>query len=104
MGWVSPTYDGDGNLTYDGVFTKTENGGLVDAIFVTEADNREVLEYNGTSGALVRLWAGVQHCTARRRDDGNRTPRSSASWGYSTASPRLKQRRSTEQAMQGNRN
>jgi RHS repeat-associated protein len=86
VGTVSPTYDGNGNLTFDGTFTygydgrsrltsavgagntaaytfdaqgrrktKTVNG--TTTIFVTDADNREVLEYDGTSGAILRWYA-----------------------------------------------
>jgi YD repeat-containing protein len=81
VGAVSPTYDGNGNLTSDGTFalgydaesrltsasgagntasytydaqgrrkTKTVNG--TTTVFVTDAGNREVLEYDGASGAL----------------------------------------------------
>jgi RHS repeat-associated protein len=86
VGAVSPTYDGNGNLTFDGTFTlgydaenrltsasgagntasyaydsqgrrktKTVNG--TTTVFVTDADNREVLEYDGTSGAIQRWYA-----------------------------------------------
>jgi RHS repeat-associated protein len=78
---VTPSYDGNGNLTGDGTFTygydaenrltsasgaglsasyaydaqgrrksKTVNGATT--IFVTDTDNREVLEYDGSSGAI----------------------------------------------------
>jgi RHS repeat-associated protein len=90
VGSVTPTYDGNGNLTYDGSFTycydaesrltgivtgtcasptttiatyaydaqgrrksKTVSGATT--IYVTDADNREVLEYNGSTGA-VEAW------------------------------------------------
>ena len=86
VGAVSPTYDGNGNLTSDGTFTlgydaenrlisasgagntvsyaydaqgrrkmRTVNG--VTTVFVTDAGNREVLEYDGTSGAIQRWYA-----------------------------------------------
>jgi len=81
-----PTYDGNGNLTGDGTFTyaydaenrlasasgagntasytydgqgrrklKTVNG--TTTVFVTDADNREVLEYDGASGQILRWYA-----------------------------------------------
>ncbi len=87
VGSVSPTYDGNGDLTYDGSFTycydtesrltgivtgscgsptstvatyvydaqgrrKSKTVGSTTTIYVTDADNREVLEYNGSSGAM----------------------------------------------------
>jgi RHS repeat-associated protein len=83
---VSPTYDGNGNLTSDGTFTlgydsqnrlisasgagntasysydaqgrrktKTVNG--TTTVFVTDAGNREVLEYDGATGAIQRWYA-----------------------------------------------
>jgi len=83
---VSPSYDGNGNLTFDGTFTfgydaenrltsasgagntvsnaydaqgrrktKTVNGATT--VFVTDAGNREVLEYDGSSGAIQRWFA-----------------------------------------------
>jgi RHS repeat-associated protein len=86
VGTVSPTYDGNSNLTFDGTFsfgydaenrltsavgagntaaytwdaqgrrkTKTVNG--VTTVFVTDAGNREVLEYDGSSGAILRWYA-----------------------------------------------
>jgi RHS repeat-associated protein len=86
VGTVTPSYDGNGNLTFDGTFTlgydaenrltsaigagntasytydaqgrrktKTVNG--VTTVFVTDAGNREVLEYDGTSGAIQRWYA-----------------------------------------------
>jgi RHS repeat-associated protein len=80
VGSVSPTYDGNGNLTSDGTFTygydaenrlisatgsglaasyaydaqgrrKSKTVNGTTTIYVTDADNREVLEYDGTSGA-----------------------------------------------------
>ena len=90
---VTPTYDGNGNLTYDGTFTycydaenrltgviqggtcasptttvatyaydaqgrrKSKAVGGATTIFVTDADNREVLEYNGSSGAVLNWYA-----------------------------------------------
>ncbi|MEI9997339.1 MAG: RHS repeat-associated core domain-containing protein [Rhizomicrobium sp.] len=85
VGPVLPTYDANGNITFDGTFAysydaenrltgiaqgasavarysydaqgrrrgKTLAGGKT--IYVTDADNREVLEYDGTTGA-VRNW------------------------------------------------
>jgi RHS repeat-associated protein len=86
VGAVTPSYDGNGNLTGDGSFgygydaenrltsasgagttatygydgqgrrkLKTVNGATT--VFVTDADNREVLEYDGTSGAILRWYA-----------------------------------------------
>jgi RHS repeat-associated protein len=83
---VTPTYDGNGNLTSDGTFTfgydsenrlisasgagntasytfdaqgrrktKTVNG--TTTVFVTDTGNREVLEYDGASGAVRRWYA-----------------------------------------------
>jgi YD repeat-containing protein len=95
VGAVTPTYDGNGNLTYDGTYTycydaesrltgiigagtcasptttvasyaydaqgrrKTKTVGGTTTAYVTDADNREVLEYNGTSGsgALLRWYS-----------------------------------------------
>jgi len=82
----TPSYDSNGNLTNDGTFTfgydaenrltsavgagntasyaydaqgrrktKTVNGGTA-TVFVTDADNREVLEYDGSSGAILRWY------------------------------------------------
>jgi len=86
VGAVTPTYDGNSNLTFDGTFTlgydaenrlisavgagntaaytydtqgrrktRTVNGTMT--VFVTDASNREVLEYDGTSGAIQRWCA-----------------------------------------------
>ncbi len=86
VGAASPSYDGNGNLTSDGIFTlgydaenrlisasgagntasytfdaqgrrktKTVNGATT--VFVTDAGNREVLEYDGASGAVQRWYA-----------------------------------------------
>jgi len=86
VGAVTPTYDGNGNLTSDGTFTfgydsenrltsasgagnaasyifdpqgrrktKTVNGATT--VFVTDASNREVLEYDGVNGAILRWYA-----------------------------------------------
>lgn len=93
VGSVTPSYDGNGSLTSDGVFTycydaenrltsalsagtcasptatvatyafdaqgrrkaKTVNGTMT--VFVTDADNREVLEYDGGTGAIQRWYA-----------------------------------------------
>jgi RHS repeat-associated protein len=86
VGAVTPSYDGNGNLTSDGMFTlgydaenrmtsavgagntasysydaqgrrktKTVNG--TTTVFVTDAANREVLEYDGASGAILRWYA-----------------------------------------------
>src|SRR5450756_968333 len=86
VGAASPSYDGNGNLTSDGTFTfgydaenrltsangagntasytydaqgrrktKTVNG--VTTVFVADAGNREVLEYDGGSGAIQRWYA-----------------------------------------------
>jgi RHS repeat-associated protein len=82
---VTPTYDGNGNLTYDGAFTyaydaesrltsiqqgattvaaylydgqgrrKTKTVGSTTTVYTTDADNREVLENDGSSGQ-VRQW------------------------------------------------
>jgi RHS repeat-associated protein len=86
VGAVTPGYDGNGNLTFDGTLTfgydaenrltsavgagnsaaytydaqgrrktRTVNGATT--VFVTDAGNREVLEYDGTSGAIQRWYA-----------------------------------------------
>jgi RHS repeat-associated protein len=86
VGAVTPTYDGNGNLTADGTFTfgydsenrltsavgagntaaytydakgqrrtKTVNG--TTTVFVNDAYNREVLEYDGANGAIQRWYA-----------------------------------------------
>ncbi|MDA8248906.1 MAG: DUF6531 domain-containing protein [Rhodospirillales bacterium] len=93
VGSVSPTYDQNGDLTYDGSFTycydteshltgiltsgscaspgttvatyaydgqgrrKSGTVGGTTTIYVTDADNRDVLEYDATSGALGRWYA-----------------------------------------------
>jgi RHS repeat-associated protein len=86
VGSVSPSYDGNGNLTSDGTFTfgcdaenrltsasgagntatyafdaqggrKTRTVNGTTTVFVTDADNREVLEYDGGSGAIQRWYA-----------------------------------------------
>lgn len=87
VGSVTPTYDGNGNLTYDGTFTygydaegrltavsqggsavaayafdaqgrrKLKTVGAATTVYVTDADNREVLEYDGTSGQIERWYA-----------------------------------------------
>ena len=83
---MTPAYDGNGNLTYDGTFTygydaesrlvsasgsgvsasyaydaqgrrKSKTIGSTTTVFVTDADDREVLEYEGTSGAVQRWYA-----------------------------------------------
>jgi RHS repeat-associated protein len=90
VGFVTPTYDGNGNLTSDGTFTfgyDTENR-LITAsktgtsatyasdaqgrrkaksvttgatntttVFVTDADNREVLEYDAATASILRWYA-----------------------------------------------
>jgi RHS repeat-associated protein len=86
VGAVSPSYDGNGNLTSDGTFTlgydaenrltsasgagntaaytydaqgrrksRTVNG--TTTVSITDANNREVLEYDGSSGAIQRWYA-----------------------------------------------
>jgi RHS repeat-associated protein len=86
VGAITPTYDNNGNLTSDGTFTlgydaenrmvsasgagntasyaydaqgrrksKTVNGATT--AFVTGADNRELLEYDGATGAILRWYA-----------------------------------------------
>ena len=87
VGSVTPTYDGNGNLTFDGTFTyaydaenrltavkqgsatvatyaydgrgrrKAKTVGTTTTVYVTDADNREVLEYDGTSGQVGRWYA-----------------------------------------------
>ncbi len=86
VGSVSPTYDGNGNLHYDGTFTygydaenrlisasgpgltasyaydaqrrrKSKTVNGTTTIYVTDADNREVLEYDGTSGTIHNWYA-----------------------------------------------
>jgi RHS repeat-associated protein len=86
VGAVTPSYDGNGNLTSDGTFsfgydaenrltsasgpgitasytynaqgrrkTKTVNGATT--VYVTDAANREVMQYDGASGAIQRWFA-----------------------------------------------
>jgi RHS repeat-associated protein len=86
VGAVTPSYDANGNLTFDGTFTfgydaenrltsasgagntasytynaqgrrktKTVNGATT--VYVTDADNREVMQYDGASGAISRWFA-----------------------------------------------
>jgi RHS repeat-associated protein len=86
VGAVAPTYDANGNLTGDGTFTygydaenrltsasgagntatyaydgqgrrKLKTVSSATTIFVTDADNREVLEYDGASGQILRWYA-----------------------------------------------
>jgi RHS repeat-associated protein len=87
VGAVTPTYDGNANLTFDGTFAygydaenrltsvtqggsgvasyafdaqgrrKLKTVGAATTIFVTDADNREVLEYDGSSGQVQRWYA-----------------------------------------------
>jgi RHS repeat-associated protein len=87
VGTVTPTYDGNGNLTYDGTFTyhydaesrltsvtqgatmvatyaydplghrKAKTVGTTTTIFVTDAANRAVLDYNGSTGAVQSWYA-----------------------------------------------
>jgi YD repeat-containing protein len=93
VGAVTPTYDGNGSLTFDGTYTycydaesrltgilsagtcasptttvatyaydaqgrrKSKTVGSTKTIYVTDADNREVLEYDGTSGQVSRWYA-----------------------------------------------
>jgi YD repeat-containing protein len=91
VGAVTPSYDGNGNLTFDGTFTycydaenrltsalsagtcaspatvvasyaydaqgrrKSKTVGGTTTVYVTDADNREVLEYDGGSGAILSV-------------------------------------------------
>jgi RHS repeat-associated protein len=86
VGAATPTYDGNGNLTFDGTFTfgydaenrltsangpgivasytynaqgrrktKTVNGAAT--VYIADADNREVMQYDGGSGAIQRWFA-----------------------------------------------
>jgi RHS repeat-associated protein len=87
IGAAHPTYDANGNPTFDGVFTygydaesrltsvkqgattiasyawdaqgrrKSKTVGSTKTVYVTDADNREVLEYDGTTGAVQRWYA-----------------------------------------------
>ncbi len=86
VGAVTPTYDGNGNLTSDGTFSfgydaenrltsasgagntasyafdaqgrrKSKTVNGTTTMFVTDAGNREVLEYDGASGAILRWYA-----------------------------------------------
>jgi RHS repeat-associated protein len=85
VGAVMPTYDGNGNLTFDGTFSygydaenrlvsvtgpgltasyaydaqgrrKSKTVNGTTTVFVTDADNREVLEYDGATGAILRWY------------------------------------------------
>ncbi len=87
VGSVTPTYDANGNLTYDGNFTygydaesrlisikqggttvatyaydaqgrrKSKTVGSTTTLYVTDTDNREVLEYDGSTGATQRWYS-----------------------------------------------
>jgi RHS repeat-associated protein len=86
VGAVTPSYDGNGNLTGDGTFTlgydaenrlvsasgggntasyaydaqgrrKSKTVNGATTVFVTDADNREVLEYDGSNGQVLRWYA-----------------------------------------------
>jgi RHS repeat-associated protein len=86
VGTVMPSYDANGNLTHDGTFTfgydaenrltsavgagntatyaydaqgrrKTRAVNGTTTVFVADAGNREVLEYDGSSGAIQRWYA-----------------------------------------------
>ena len=86
VGAVTPTYDNNGNLTYDGTFTlgydtenrlisasgtgntvtyaydsqgrrKRKTGNGTITLYVTDADNREVLEYSGGTGQVQGWYA-----------------------------------------------
>jgi YD repeat-containing protein len=86
VGAVSPAYDGNSNLIFDGTFTfgydaenrlasavgagntasyaydaqgrrKAKTVNGTTTVFVTDAGNREVLEYDGASGAIQRWYA-----------------------------------------------
>jgi RHS repeat-associated protein len=87
VGAISPTYSGNGNLTFDGTFTygydaenrltsgaqggtgvatyafdaqgrrKLKTVGGTTTVYVTDASNREVLEYDGSSGQIQRWYA-----------------------------------------------
>src|SRR6202030_3389119 len=87
VGAVTPTYDANGNLTYDGTFTygydaesrlvsviqggttiatyaydaqghrKSKTVGSTTTIYVTDPANRAVLDYDGTTGAVQRWYA-----------------------------------------------
>jgi len=79
VGAATPTYDANGNLTSDGTHTygydaenrlvsasgagdaqgrrKTVTTGGTTTVFVTDADDREVLEYDCASGAIQRWYA-----------------------------------------------
>ncbi len=92
VGSATPTYDANGNLTYDGSYTycydaerhltgivtgtctsptttiatyaydaqgrrKEKTVGSASTVYVTDANNREVLEYNGTTGATQAWYA-----------------------------------------------
>jgi len=85
VGAVTPTYDGNGNLTSDGTFTfgydaenrlisasgpgntasyafdaqgrrKSKTVNGVSTFYLTDADNREVLEYSGASGQILHSY------------------------------------------------
>jgi RHS repeat-associated protein len=86
VGAVTPTYDGNGNLTYDGTFTygydaenrlnsvtqggttiatygydargrrKSKTVGSATTIYITDPANRSVLDYDGMTGAVQRWY------------------------------------------------
>ena len=87
VGAVTPTYDGNGNLTFDGTFTygydaesrltsvtqggttvatyaydalghrKSKTVGTTTAIYVRDGGNRALLDYNGATGAVLDWYA-----------------------------------------------
>jgi YD repeat-containing protein len=87
VGAVTPTYDANGNLTYDGTYTygydaenrltgitqgmttiatyaydaqgrrKSKTVGGTTTLYVTDSDNREVVEYTGAAGAIQNWYA-----------------------------------------------
>ena len=87
VGAVTPTYDGNGNLTFDGTFTygydaesrltsvtqggtmvatyaydalghrKSKTVGTTTAIYVRDPGNRALLDYNGATGAVLDWYA-----------------------------------------------
>jgi RHS repeat-associated protein len=57
VGSESLTYDANGNLAKGATFDRQPSGPAGTTNFVTDADGREVLEYNGSNGTILRWYA-----------------------------------------------